>query len=1177
MIGDNAIFLPSSTEKAKEVIKRKQVRKKRVTKGSIVSSNLAQAKSLLDKVKGKDLSREERIESAIQLATLIQNEANLTQTSVEKTYANEMSRMMQDPEGKIFVVEMMDQAFRSSSSSRTADQIRYLLSLYGIPRFLKGIERWGMRLFSLFGGPGILVPLMKYLIRKKTSQVIFPGEDKELKEAILKLQKEDVRVNLNHLGEAILGEEEAARRLEIYLNDLEKPEVDYISVKISTLYSQINLLSYAKSLEALSVPYKKLLLTAFPKFVNLDMEEYKDLHLTVALFKQVLLDKECLNIPAGIVLQSYLPDSYPILLDLLEFAKIRAEMGGAWIKVRIVKGANLAMEKVESSLRGWPQAPYEKKAETDANFIRMVDAAIDAPFVKVGIGSHNLFDIAYALVLGKEMTIEMLKGMSEPSRRVIQKLAPEMLLYCPAARKEEFQNAIAYLVRRLDENTGEENFLRAHFNLIPGSHAWQHQADRFASSVIQASEVTPERRRTQDRNRETYETNSSQFHNEPDTDWSLPENVKWAERILKEWKGKKISDIPAVIAGQEVFHSSGIGIDPSFPDVVLYRYCHAAPEDIETAIKCAKPHPAVNLEAIAEKLREGRAKLMGAMAADVGKSLFEADVEVSEAVDFAVYYAKNLNMWQNLDDLILKPKGIVLVASPWNFPCSIPAGGILAALAAGNAVIFKPAPEAVLVGYELVKLFWEAGVPKEALQFVPCKDEQGSLLVQDPRIATVVLTGATDTAKMMLKMRPGLDLIAETGGKNCIIVSKMADRDLAIKDIIQSAFGFSGQKCSACSLVILDGEVYDDPQFKSQLKSAAMSLAVGSQWDPSSKITPLIRSPEGPLKKAIEDRDEWLLKPSQNGNLVSPGIKWGVKAGSFMHQTELFGPVIGVMRASNLQEAISFANGTQYGLTSGLQSLDEREHVVWLNEIHAGNCYINRGITGAIVERQPFGGAKASSFGKGAKAGGPNYLLQLMHVYEKSSPVEKAAPSSKVHAFLEAAKARLNDPEEVRILEDSASCYSYFWKHFFSKTHDPMKLYGQDNLQIYRPREHVELRVCRNDSLVDIARVAAACLTCNTPFFVSVEAKELENLPLNIFVESDQEFVERISKLAFPRVRLLQKPSQELISALSIIGICAIDEPVHSNGRIELLHYLREVSLSYDYHRYGNVTRKSLQ
>lgn len=1118
-----------------------------------MSENLAQAKSLLKTIKGT-LSQEERIEKSIQLAALIQKEANLIETPLERKYANEMSRMMHDPKGKAFIVEMMDQAFRSSSNSRTANQINYLISQFGIPSFLKGYEKWGMKFLKIFGK--LAIPFLKSQIRKKTNQVILPAEEKELKKAIQKLRKEGVKVNLNHLGEAILGEEEAKRRLDIYLNDLDQEEVDYVSVKISTLYSQINLLSSEKSLSCLSIPYKKLLLKG--KFINLDMEEYKDLALTVALFKQVLLEKEFIHIPAGIVLQSYLPDSYHILSELIQFAKDRAALGGAFIKIRIVKGANLAMEKVESEHKGWPQAPYEHKAETDANFIKMVDLALDpdsCSYIKVGVGSHNLFDIAYALILSaengveKSVAIEMLKGMSEPSRRVIQSLAHEMLLYCPAAHQEEFQNAIAYLVRRLDENTGEENFLRVHFGLQPGTSTWQHQADRFASSVIASRNVSSTRRRTQNRNKESYVGNPhSQFQNEPDTDWSLPENVAWAKEILNKRNDASLCAL-SDLCGKKINHRDhrehrGGQNGEAIKQEVLYK--------------------------IAELLREGRGNLIHAMAENVGKSVYESDVEVSEAIDFAVYYAKNIATWKALDHLHFKPKGTILIASSWNFPCSIPAGGILAALATGNKVIFKPAPEAVIVGQVLVDLFWKAGVSKDVLQFVPCDDDQASLLVKDPAITAVVLTGSTETAKKLLKMRPGLDLMAETGGKNAIIVTNMADLDLAIKDIVQSAFGFSGQKCSACSLVILEAEVYDNPHFKRQLKSAVESLIVGEPWDTASKITPLIKPPEGPLKKAIEEEGEWLLKPKSNGKLVSPGIKWNVAPGSFIHQTELFGPIIGVMRAKNLKEAIQFANGTQYGLTSGIHSLDVREHAFWLQHIHAGNCYINRGITGAIVERQPFGGTKASSFGKGAKAGGPNYLLQFMKIEEKAPPSEKAAPPAHVHSLLETLKLRLNN-EDMEILEDSAYCYSYFWKHFFSKSHDPMKLLGQDNLQVYLPKEHVVLRICPGDSLVDIFRVAIACAICNTPFSISIDPSRKEELPFKLFVETDLEFANRIDKIPFPKVRLLQKPSQELIESLSNLGVWTLPEPVLSFGRIELLHYLREVSISRDYHRYGNV------
>jgi RHH-type proline utilization regulon transcriptional repressor/proline dehydrogenase/delta 1-pyrroline-5-carboxylate dehydrogenase len=457
-------------------------------------------------------------------------------------------------------------------------------------------------------------------------------------------------------------------------------------------------------------------------------------------------------------------------------------------------------------------------------------------------------------------------------------------------------------------------------------------------------------------------------------------------------------------------------------------------------------------------------------------------------------------------------------------------------------VIYKPAPEAVLTGRELIQVFWEAGVPKNQLQFLPISDDQASVLVQDPRVDCVVLTGGTATAKKILSLRPGLDLIAETGGKNSLIVTALSDRDLAVGDIVQSAFGFSGQKCSACSLAILEAEVYHDLKFRRQLKDAVASLPVGSAWDFASKITPLIRAPEGPLLKAMTTLDpgeEWLLEPKitkEYPQLLSPGIKWGVKPGSFSHTHELFGPLLSVMCADDLSHAVDIANATAYGLTAGLHSLDEREHFFWLDNIIAGNCYINRGITGALVERQPFGGTKLSQFGPGAKSGGPNYLLQLMR---------------------------------VRCLKISTDSYKYYWTHFFSKDHDPMKLLGQDNIQRYKPLAFVELRLHPEDALADIEKVIAAASMASTPLKISCSQPRIDT-PLQI--ESDEAFITRISKYHTPfRVRLLQMPSNYVVTALCEMGAWIVPSKPLNQGRFELLHYLREVSVSYSYHRYGNV------
>jgi RHH-type transcriptional regulator, proline utilization regulon repressor / proline dehydrogenase / delta 1-pyrroline-5-carboxylate dehydrogenase len=1190
------------------------------------SSFLIKAKARLGAVHGKSLTVEERKDAAIELAGLMLDEARRIRTHSEKKMQAELSRMMNDPLGKIFITSMTDQCFRSDSSSRIADQLTYLLEKFGIPRFLTVAKKAQLGIFKWWGKilPEPFVALAKQMIRQATAKVILPGEPEKLFQHLHKRRHEGVRINLNHLGEAILGEEEAQRRLSVYLMDLSNPEVECVSIKISTICSQLNLLSWEDTLNLLASRLRSLYRAAIdhsflqpdgqrvPKFINLDMEEYRDLHLTVALFRRVLEEPEFHHYTAGIVLQSYLPDSFSIQQELTHWAMQRLANGGAPIKIRIVKGANLAMEKVEASLRGWEQAPYTNKSEVDANYKRMVvygSEPAHARAAHIGIASHNLFDIAYALLLRAERGVEqyvgfeMLEGMADHIRRVIQQLSSDMLLYCPVATKEEFQNAVAYLMRRLEENTEPESFLRHAFDMTPTTSTWQIQADRFSKACQAAQTVSIIPRRQQNRFFSPEKTETCPlFHNEADTDWSLPQNRKWAETIIQEASKYNFSNIPLVIGKQTITETDpmGIGEDPSYPGKELYRYALASSGHVEMALQTAKraeiawaETPAKErshlLAEVAHRLRCSRKELIGAMIADTGKVVQEADIEVSEAIDLVEYYLRTIEEMHFLEDIFWKPKGTVLVTPPWNFPCSIPTGGISAALAAGNAVIFKPAPEAVLVGWHVAKAFWEGGIGQDILQFVPCLDEPiGSMLLKDPRVAASVLTGATATAKLFLKMRPGLDLIAETGGKNALIISNMADRDLAIKDLIASAFGYAGQKCSACSLAICLAEVYDDPHFRQQLRDAAASLRIGSPWDLATRLNPLIHVPNPTLWRGLtllEEGEEWLLMPQQqplNPNLWSPGIKLGVKPGNFTHQNELFGPVLGVMRADSLSHAIELVNQTPYGLTSGLHSLDEREHHYWLEHIEAGNCYINRGITGAVVQRQPFGGCKESSFGRGAKAGGPNYVTQMMRPEQVGLPKNQESLEGSVEDLNEQMREMDLSKEQRELWTSSLGSYAFFWKFYFSKDHDPSQLVGQDNILRYKPHRQIAMRVQAEDNVTDVMRIIAAVLICKAPLEISVasdkkssimQGKWQKKAPQILTVtETEEQFIARvIRKGKIKRIRLLSTPSVALQQAFAEAACQVILEPVLANGRIELLNYLREISISIDYHRYGNL------
>ncbi|HEX9818455.1 MAG TPA: proline dehydrogenase family protein [Methylomirabilota bacterium] len=1167
---------------------------------------------------------------AVALAEALLREARAQQTSEERAQARKLARMMADPHGKELTIALADQAFRSRRPERIADQLAYLLERYGVPRYMD----WWERVALLLGGamahylPSLVVPPIVSRLRQETQNVILPGEEEDLKQYLEERRRAGMRLNLNQLGEAILGELEAARRLEAYLGLLARDDVEYISVKVSSVFSQIDLVAFratvARVAERLRTLYRAAARHRYrhpdgritPKFINLDMEEYRDLDLTLTAFRAVLDEPEFLSLSAGVVLQAYLPDAHRAQRALTAWALERRARGGAPIKLRVVKGANLAMERIEAAVHGWPPAPYETKLEVDANYKRMLEYACrpeHAEAVHPGVASHNLFDVAYGLVLREIHRVEpwvefeMLEGMANHQARAVHARAGGLLLYAPVVRAEDFHSAIAYLVRRLDENTAPENFLRHVFDLEPGSPEWLAERDRFLAAFEVEAGISDAPRRTQDRRAEERSRPvgrplAARFDNEPDTDWTLAANRAWIEEVVDRWRERPPQAIPLQIGGE--FRAGprvAEGRDPSRPGWIAYRYALGGPADVDRALAVAQAaQPAwagrsiaergAVLEACAAELGRRRGDLIGAMIVDGAKTVTEADAEVSEAVDFARYYARALHETAGeLADCRMEPLGVVVVTPPWNFPLSIPAGGVLAALAAGNAVVLKPAPEAVLAGWWLATSLWEAGVPRELLQFLPCPDDEvGRGLVTDPRVGGVILTGSVETARLFLGWRPDLTLFAETSGKNAMIVTSLADRDQAVRDLVRSAFGHNGQKCSAASLAICEAEVYDDPDFRRQLRDAAASLAVGSAWEPASRITPLTQPPGPALRRALtvlDEGEEWLLEPRSSpdhAQLWSPGIKLGVQPGGFFHRTECFGPVLGLMRAENLQQAIALANAQPFGLTSGIQTLDDREIERWVDRIEAGNLYVNRPITGAIVGRQPFGGWKASSVGPGAKAGGPNYVLQLARWRQVSRPAGDDEPLPEpVAVLLERCLAELTDAEARALLRASAASYARAWCRHFSREHDPSAIRGERNAFRYRPCRRVIARgtTARPETAVTLCQVVLAAGVAGTPLTVSLSPDSgpwawLAGCEgVEFVVEADAGFVER---LAHPedaeRLRAWESLSTAARAAADGTGVTVIDAPVLANGRLELRWYLREQTVSRVLHRYGSVT-----
>ena len=1143
------------------------------------------------------------IERAILLARELQERATELQTGAERRQQAELDRMLQTPADKVTLVQLTDRAFRARDAARVAEQFTHILDVQGVPRFFSPLDRALLRGFQTFGGwlPGVAVPLVQEHMQQETANVVLPAEREVLAGHLRARQGEGLRMNVNFLGEALLGEDEARRRMTRYLDALRMPEVEVLSVKISTVFSQISALAREHTTgvlcDRLETLYRAAAAERFvradgacaAKFIYLDMEEYRDLRLTADAFMRTLDRPGMESVEAGIALQAYIPDSARVLRELHAWARERVARGGAAITVRIVKGANLEMERVEASLRGWPQAPFRTKAETDANYKRMLVEAItrgNLAAVRVGVASHNLFDVAFGLVLAAEaeaggrVQFEMLEGMANHQRRALFEHSRNLLLYAPACRKEEFLNAIGYLIRRLDENTGPENFLRHAFKLRVGSAEW-HALERGFRAAFHLG-VSDAPRRTQNRlnplaAKPREEMMWTDFENEPDTDFALPQNSAWAAQLVAQ------ASLPVVVRRA------------SLPAEI--------PHAIATARADADGWRAMSVEArstvlgkVAQELREARGTLIRAAMAQCGKTIAESDSEVSEAVDFVEFYRSTARMFFELPTLRARPLGVVVVVSPWNFPIAIPCGGIAAALAAGNTVILKPASDAVLVTRELCECFWRAGVSKKTLQFLPCSGSgAGRELVAHPGVDAVILTGGTDTALWMLRARPEMRLFAETGGKNATVVTALADREQAIRHVVHSAFSHGGQKCSATSLLLLEAEVYDDPAFQNVLRDAVESLTVGPARELPTRLAPLIRPPDGDLVRALttlEAGESWMVVPRQVGDdpkLWSPGVKYGVQPGSFTHLTEFFGPVLGVMRFTSLAEAIALVNATGYGLTSGLESLDEREQEMWKAGVRAGNLYINKPTTGAIVLRQPFGGMGRSCFGPGMKAGGPNYVAQFMEFADRPGQMDGRplanASLDDLRQRLLAVEVEAEPAEIARVLAAMAS-YDRAFREEFGREHDHFRLLGEDNVRRYLPIPMVRVRVDTRDSFFEIfARACAACAAgCRVtmsvpPGLAPAAVRRLDEMTdawaarIEFIEETDAQLAEAMRSGATERVRFAaaERVPVELRAVAHEAGVFLADAPVLAEGRVELLWSVREQSVSHAYHRYGNL------
>ena len=720
--------------------------------------------------------------------------------------AQRLAEVLKDPNGLEFTVGFVDGVMRPEDLFVAGYNLQRVAKL--TPAFLP----WYLRAAITAGGilgpviPWIVIPIARRVLRSMVGHLVVDATSEKLGPAIANLKEEGSRLNLNLLGEAVLGEQEAAKRLAGTRELLARDDVDYVSIKVSSIVSQLSMWAFddavERVVERLTPLYELAAGSGSEKFINLDMEEYRDLDLTVAAFTRILDQPQLKNLEAGIVLQAYLPDALAAMQTLQDWAAERVASGGAPIKVRLVKGANLAMEGVDAGIHDWPTAPYDSKQDTDANYKRVLMWSLTperARNVRVGVAGHNLFDLAFAWLLAQARGVtdgvefEMLLGMATGQAAAVKRDVGNLLLYTPVVNPREFDVAISYLIRRLEENASQENFMSAVFELHENRALFDRERRRFLASAEQLDATPheiPSPRRTQNR----------------ETEWSLgtadeqvaprlpdaftrpePEELGMTQQVLGLSRGSKtespfdtvrvfdtttLNTVPATDLGAPGFVNSrdtdsALPANRAWAGRILARVpgselgnrtiaaCSVeSAETLEFIIEGVRERgaawgalPAADRAALLDRaglaLAANRDRLIEVMASETGKTVAEADPEVSEAIDFAHYYAAKARELDAVRGARFVPSKLTVVTPPWNFPVAIPAGGVLAALAAGSGVIIKPAHQARRTAAVMMEALWEAGIPQELLTLVSLDERAlGQALISHPSVDRVILTGA---------------------------------------------------------------------------------------------------------------------------------------------------------------------------------------------------------------------------------------------------------------------------------------------------------------------------------------------------------------------------------------------------------------------------------------------------
>ncbi|NDV63489.1 bifunctional proline dehydrogenase/L-glutamate gamma-semialdehyde dehydrogenase [Puniceicoccales bacterium CK1056] len=916
-----------------------------------------------------------------------------------------MNWAMEDPDFRVALFRFVDVLPGLTDS---ASVIRHAQAYFKpVAGRLPGLLQWGLDLDPESLRAKAAAALIRRQISSLGQQFIVGGTPAEAIRRLKKIHAKGMCTTVDLLGEACVSELESEVYLDRYLELLEALDGELpvnISVKLSALYSRSKPVGFDESVAVLKKRLRKIYSRAkeIGAFVYVDMEDTTKIDITLEVVQSLLMEDEFRGwADAGIVLQAYLRRTKVDAERILSWVEAR----GTPISVRLVKGAYWDTETILARLASWPIPVWQKKPESDRTYEDISRFLLShADVLRPAFASHNLRSLVHSIAVAEQLELSLeayefqtLYGMADPIKSVFVKRGVTVREYAPIG---DMLTGMAYLVRRLLENTANEGFIRSGF--LEGESAEQ----LLAKPELDSS----------DTGREYLEVNpKEEFLNVPLLDFSIGSNRDGIREALGQLRQRREGDFPRIlpfINGKPVkdcphFIASD---SPEETGFTLGTVGMVGPEHLEQAVEVLKggfakwreTNPALRARVLfkaADLIEVSRSELVALIILECGKPWIEADADVAEAIDFCRYYGKNaLDLFksENLcaydgeeDHHFYEARGICGIISPWNFPLAIPCGMFSAALVTGNAVILKPAEQSTLVASRLFQIFLEAGMPADVGAFLPGEGETiGRSIVQHPEIDTLVFTGSKavgmDIIREAAVLRKGQThvkrVIAEMGGKNAIVVDDGADLDQAVKGVLYSAFGYAGQKCSACSRLYVHTSIHD--RFIERLTTAVQSLVAGRASDPSVDLGPVIdddamKRINGAIASAgLEAVMGRLSADREAGRYIPATLFVEVDPDHKLLQEELFGPVLAAVRVDSFEEGIRLANAHEYGLTGGVFSRHPGHLQYAARHFRVGNLYLNRSCTGALVGRQPFGGFKHS--GVGSKAGGPDYLKQFV-------------------------------------------------------------------------------------------------------------------------------------------------------------------------------------------------------